>query len=350
MDTAATRPAARTLRDAPAIEITSTAAGRHVTSIFNSAVASWAVAAAWEIGLLDELIEKGQVDAVEFAAEHGLDAASTVGMCRALAAADLVEREGTLVRLSGYTTEMYRLKSFFHWLARGSAELFQQMPAAMVRANRTGSYYRRDSAAIAYACREINELCYESTFQAAVDRVGDDIGVVADLGCGSGARVRSLLSRFPAARGIGVDSARPPLEDARRDAEAAGVAERTTFIEADVLDLEPRPEFAEVELLTCFMMGHDFWPKDRCVATLRRLRECFPSARRLLIGDATRTEHTADRDLPIFVAGFELGHDLMGISLPTVADWEGVFEEGGWRLLRTNRINLTVGEVIFELA
>ena len=35
--------------------------------------------------------------------------------------------------------------------------------------------------------------------------------------------------------------------------------------------------------------------------------------------------------------------------LPGIADWESVFEEAGWRLVRTHRIDMTVGEVIFEL-
>ncbi|GIF07048.1 class I SAM-dependent methyltransferase [Actinoplanes siamensis] len=350
MTTSATRRRPRTGGPASPAGASGGAASPHVTSIFNSAVASWAVAAAWEIGLLDELMETGEVDAVVYAAAHGLDATSTVGLCRALASVDLVRRTGTVITLSDHSAEAYRMKSFFHWLSRGSAELFQAMPNALVKANRTGSYYRRDAAAIAYACREINELCYESTFRAALDRIDGDIGVVADLGCGSGGRVLDLLRRFPGARGIGVDIARPALVDARSDAEAAGLAQRATFLEGDVLQLRRRPEFDEVELLTCFMMGHDFWPKDRCVATLRRLRECFPAARRLLLGDATRTEGVADADLPIFVVGFELGHDLMGISLPTVAEWESVFDEGGWQLLRTNRIDMTVGEVIFELA
>ena len=51
----------------------------------------------------------------------------------------------------------------------------------------------------------------------------------------------------------------------------------------------------------------------------------------------------------MFTLGFELGHDLMGVFLPTVADWESVFDEAGWELVRTNMIDMTVGEVIFEL-
>jgi len=318
-------------------------------SIYNSAVAAWAIAAAWEIGALDELHQSRTLDAESFAARHGLDPVGTVGLFRALASVGVVRRRGAVVTVAAGFDEVYRYKSFFHWLSRGSAELFRQMPAVLVSENRVGSFYQRDSAAIAYACREIDELCYAPAFWAAMGRLDFELTNVVDLGCGSGARVLDILARYPRARGIGVDIARPALDGARADAAAAGAADRVAFIEADVLELDERPEFADVELITCFMMGHDFWPRDSCVTALRRLRKVFPSAQRLLLGDATRTGDIPDTELPVFTLGFELGHDLMGAFLPTVADWESVFDEAGWTLARTNRIDMTVGEVVFEL-
>jgi phenylpyruvate C(3)-methyltransferase len=320
-----------------------------VAAIYNSAVAAWAIAAAWEVGALDELHEARTLDAGSFAARRGLDPAATAGMFRALASVGVVQRRGPVVAAAGTFDEVYRYKSFFHWLSRGSAELFRQMPSVLVTQNRVGEFYRRDAAAIAYACREIDELCYAPTFWAAMERLDFDLSTVVDLGCGSGGRVLDILARYPRARGIGVDVARPAIEAARAGSQAAGAAGRVTFVHADVLDLDERPEFADIELITCFMMGHDLWPREDCVAALRRFRKVFPSARRFLLGDATRTAGVSDSDLPVFTLGFELGHDLMGVFLPTVADWESVFDEAGWELVRTNTIDMTVGEVIFEL-
>jgi SAM-dependent methyltransferase len=318
-------------------------------TIYNSAVAAWAIAAAWEIGALDELHRSRVLDAESFAARRGLDPACTAGLFRALASVGVVRRRGPVVAAAGAFDEVYQYKSFFHWLSRGSAELFRQMPSVLVSENRVGQFYQRDAAAIAYACREIDELCYAPTFWEAMGRLDFDVSQVADLGCGSGGRVLDVLARYPRARGVGIDISRPALDAARAGSSAAGMSDRVTFIEADVLDLQERPEFAGVELITCFMMGHDFWPRENCVAAFRQLRKVFPSARRLLLGDATRTAEVPDSDLPVFRLGFELGHDLMGVFLPTVADWEPVFDEAGWKLVRTNSIDMTVGEVVFEL-
>lgn len=318
-------------------------------AIYNSAVASWAIAAAWEIGALDELRRERRLDPTAFAERHGLDTLATVGMFRALAAVEVVERQdGTVVAARNFD-EVYRYKSFFHWLSRGSAELFRQMPSALARNEQVKPRYTRDAAAIAFACREIDEFCYAPTFWAAMERLDFDFSVVTDLGCGSGSRVLDILARYPGTRGIGIDIARPAIEAAQAKSAAAGMSDRATFIEADVLALGEHPQFERVELITCFMMGHDFWPRENCVAALRRLRALFPSARRLLLGDATRTAGFPDTELPVFTLGFELGHDLMGVFIPTIADWESVFAEADWKLLRTNRIDLTVGEVIFEL-
>lgn len=322
---------------------------RGIASIYNSAVAAWAIAAAWEIGALDELHRARTLDTAEFAVRGGLDPQSTTGLFRALAAVGLVRRDGVVVHTLDGFDDMYRNKSFFHWLTRGSAELFREIPSVLRTENRTGDYYRRDAAAIAYACREIDQVTYAPTFRAALDRVDFPFTRVADLGCGSGARLMQILDRHPGTTGVGIDIAQPSIDVARKEAAEAGFAGRAEFVRGDVLRLEPRPEYADIELLTCFMMGHDFWPRENCVATLRRLREVFPAARRLLIGDATRTS-LPDTELPVFTLGFELGHDLMGTFLPTVEDWESVFEEGGWELVRTNRIEMTVGEVVFELA
>jgi hypothetical protein len=55
---------------------------------------------------------------------------------------------------------------------------------------------------------------------------------------------------------------------------------------------------------------------------------------------------TAPQDAPPGREG--AGPGGQGAFLPTVADWEPVFDEAGWQLVRTNRIDITVGEVVFE--
>ncbi|GAA0947997.1 hypothetical protein GCM10009560_64970 [Nonomuraea longicatena] len=320
-----------------------------VAYIYNSAVAASALSAAWDLGMLDELHDRGEIDAPDFAARRQLDPRSTVGLLRALAAVGIVHRDGTKAVPAAYFAEAYRTRAFFHWLMRGSAQLFREIPEVMMEKNRHGEFCRRDSSAIARACREISALTYDPWFWQAVENLEFKPRRIVDLGCGSGERILRLLRRFPETHGIGIDIAAAAIKDAADDADTADLAARVSFLEADVRTMQSRETFDDVELITCFMMGHDFWPRDDCIGQLRRIRALFPNARRFLLGDATRSAVTHDRKFRTFTLGFELAHDLMGKFLPTVPDWESVFGEGGWSVRRRHFIDLAVGEVIFEL-
>jgi len=322
---------------------------RAAAQIYNSAVAAWAISAAWELGALDVLRTHGKLNAGEFAAANNLHAPSVHGMLVALAAAGILDREeGVFVTTTNFD-EIYRTKSFFHWLSRGCSDLFTDMPNVLRNDNRSGDFFHRDAAAISYACRDINANCFDPAFWAAMDSLDAPFSLVADLGCGSGERLMQIVRRYPAVRGLGLDIAPAALAAARTDRDRAGLTSRIDFVEADVRVATDMPAFADVDLLTCFMMGHDFWPREQCVTILSRLRRQFPKVRKFLLGDATRTVGTPDDDIPIFTLGFELGHDMMGVYLPTMKEWEGVFEESGWRLTREHLVTELNASVVFEL-
>lgn len=324
-------------------------AQRAAADIFNSTVAASAVGAAWETGALDELKENGKLDATEFAARNDLHEASAMSMFAALASVRIVERRATTVLTGPVFDEVYRHRSLFHWLSQGSGELFRRMPYVMRNANRAGEFYRRDPVAISFACREISERYFDPAFWRAMDGLGFPVTAVADLGSGSGERLIQIAARHPGVRGVGIDIAEPAVEMARAEVAARGLADRISFHVGDARAMRPAPEFADVDLVTCFMMGHDFWPRDNCVSSLRAIRAAFPNARRFLLGDATRTVGLPDDELPIFTLGFEVGHDLMGVYLPTLDEWDGVFEDGGWRLVRKHLIDTLSVSVVFEL-
>lgn len=318
--------------------------------IFNSAVAAFAIATAWETGALDELSDCGRLNVPEFCASHDLHVASVRSMVAALASAGVVLRAGDIVSPGPQFAEVYRDKAFFHWLTIGCGELFSNMPRIVRNRNRSGEFYRRDGAAIAFACREINARCFDPVFFQAVAALNFTPAAVADLGCGSGGRLAQLADRFPAVRGVGVDISADALRDAEKFVHEAGFGDRLTFVEGDVLTLQAAEQFADVELLTCFMMGHDFWPREQCVATLRRLRRAFPAARRLLLGDTARTQDIPDSGKPVFTLAFETAHDLMGVTLPTLADWAGVFADGGWHCQNVYTVDTPADSVLYELA
>ncbi|KAI9168035.1 Phenylpyruvate C(3)-methyltransferase [Paramyrothecium foliicola] len=321
-----------------------------VAHIFNSAIASPAIAAAWELGFLDALVKQQEVSIEKYAAQNNLDLPSLRGLASALAIVDVVKRDADTVTAGVHFDEAYRNKSLFHWLSLGSGTLFARMQHVIRNENRTGSFYSRDSAAIAYACREANVEFFDPIFWKAMGEIDYKVNSVVDLGCGSGERLMQILERYPGATGIGVDIAEGALKFASAEATRRGFNDRLTFIQGDARAPEYREEFSKVDLLTSFLMGHDFWPRENCIATLKSLRTAFPNVRRFLLCDTARIllESTdksdtsrsryavTEDDVPTFTLGFEFGHALMDTFIPTVEDWEGVFEEAGWRCRKSH--------------
>ncbi|MBK1787879.1 class I SAM-dependent methyltransferase [Prauserella cavernicola] len=333
-----------------AVPSTGREARERVANVYNSTVAAFAISSAWDVGALDALRERGVVDSAEFAADRGLDRRATQAMFAALAGVGVVTRAGTEIRPGPDFAEFYGSKAFYHWLTIGSVSLFADMANVLETKNRSGEFYQRDAPAIGRACRDINQLAFEPVFWEALDELDFDPKAVGDLGAGSGERLLQLLNRFPVSSGVGLDIAGSVLVDAERHLRDAGVGDRAELIVADATALEPDPRFAEVELLTCFMMGHDFWPRENCVASLSRLREVFPNVRKFLLGDTARTHGIADTRMPVFNLAFEVAHDLMGVYLPTLEEWEGVFAESGWKLDRARRVEVPSDSVIYELS
>ncbi|GHG75511.1 hypothetical protein GCM10018980_72950 [Streptomyces capoamus] len=317
------------------------------SDIFNASVASSAIGAAWEAGALDELADHDKLDIAEFAERQDLDPSAVEGMFQALASVRIVQRSAGMVFPDVNFAEVFRAKAFYHWLSRGSAALFADMPAVLRNENRTGQFYRRDSSAIAVACRDINANFFDPVFHGVVDKL--EFTKIADLGCGSGERIISVLRGNPDTTGLGIDIAEGALSVAEEAVRESGFDDRISFILDDATAPAPHAEFADVDLLTSFLMGHDLWPRDNCVASLRRLRAAFPNVRRFLLGDTARTTTIPDSEIPVFTLGFEVAHRMMGVYLPTLQEWRGVFEEGGWRLVAEHRVETPADSVIFEL-
>jgi SAM-dependent methyltransferase len=246
--------------------------------------------------------------------------------------------------------DVHRNKAYFHWLGAGCGELFTAMPAIVRNGNRVGEFYRRDPSAIAHACREINTHAFDPTFHRVLDALDDRITRVADLGCGSGARLAQLAERWKGVRGVGIDVSATALIRADEHLGSVGLGGRFDLVEGDVRAMEFDSRFTGIEVVTCFMMGHDLWPLANCRESLRRLRAAFPNARRFLLGDTARTAGVPDREKSVFTLGFETAHDLMGVYLPTLDEWAEAFVGSGWQLVRAHPVTSPADSVIFELA
>ena len=91
-------------------------------------------------------------------------------------------------------------------------------------------------------------------------------GTAADVGCGGGRAAIMIARAFPKARIVGYDLHAESIERARRNAEAAGVADRVTFEAADGSRMPAR----KFDFVSTFDVVHDAVDPVGLMAAIRR--------------------------------------------------------------------------------
>lgn len=320
-----------------------------VAELFSSYVAAAALAAAHELGLLEQIARADSVPLMPGDQAGRIDHTVLEAIWNALHWAGVIQiRDGQTVAAGPGFTDAYAARGYFYWLVRGCGELFTESPRLALTANRDGNFYHRDMRAVAIGAQLIGEDQTEQLLQAVLADLAPKR--VADLGCGSGQRIIGLASQDPEVSCVGVDISGDAVRLASEKVTSLGLSGRVIIRQADVRVLDPDPVFDDIDVVTCVFMGHDFWPFDDCVTTLRRLRNVFPTACRLLLCDVTRTGTWHGPGTPIFTLGFEFSHALMGVYIPTFAEWQRAFAASGWTCEAVHDLAAPPNGHLFELS
>lgn len=314
-----------------------------VAEMFSAYVAASALSAAHELGLLDQLAVTGTADMVG----NGLDDGVLGRIWAALSWAQIVDIEHDRVVQGRHFGAAYAARGYFYWLVRGNGQMFAAAPQLARADQRKGRFYQRDMRAVALGSLLIGQAEVEPLFDKLIAHM--PVRKVVDLGCGSAHRLIRMARDRPDLLGIGLDISDEAVTVAAEAVAAAGLGHQISVRHADVRKLDPDPDYAEVDTILCVFLGHDFWPLPDCVSTLRRVREVFPAARRLLLCDVVRAAGPPAPGTPIFTLGFEFAHALMGVYLPDFSEWREAFAASGWRCEATQPIAAPPNGYLFEL-
>src|SRR5215472_6184428 len=126
-------------------------------------------------------------------------------------------------------------------------------------------------------------------------------GRVADVGCGTGQALIALARAFPAITATGYDVHQPSLEQARRAAAAAGVADRISYHALDAAAGLPEA----FDVITTFDVVHDAVDP---LGLLRSIRDALRPGGRYLCLEINCSDQAADNTGPIaaLLYGFSL--------------------------------------------
>jgi hypothetical protein len=300
------------------------------TRLYNSAIGASAIAASMELGLLDAIQTDGTLDIEAFCTANELHPWSVTSILLVLARFGFVEvsADRKTATKGEKFQEAFEDKGYFLWLMRGYGNLLQNLATIVKENNCTTDGIGRDGKYIAMAGRDYGARYVDPHFTEAMAEM--PFTVAADLGCGSAERLMGLARARPDFRGVGVEVNKGAVDLARRSVKAAGLEDRVQVVHFDVKNLVYQPEFEDVEVLFCFFMGHDLWPRPNCLRAFTSIRQAFPNLKRFLFSDTYRSDLPIPGETPIFTLGFEFTHDLMGQYIPSVAEWEDLFVEAGW--------------------
>lgn len=299
-------------------------------SMFNATIAGSAIAAAFELGLLDELEAQESLSIASFCEERDLHEPSVRALLQALQSFEIVVLDqNDSVAVSGTLfLEAYSEKGYFSWLWGGYGEMLQNLGALARNSNRHGEFLPRDGRRIAWAGRDYGARFVDRHFTKALN--GTPFKAAADIGCGSADRLIGIAQEHREFRGVGVEVNGGAACLAREAIREAGLADRLSILHGDLRDVETSAECLGVDVVFSFFMGHDLWPRAECLTALNRLRDVFPNSERFLLCDTYRSDAMGSADMPVFTLGFELTHAVMGQYVPSLTEWMDLFEDSAW--------------------
>ncbi len=310
-----------------------------VDEAFNGYVAAQVVFALDRLGLLEELLEHGWLDVRETAVRVGADEVMLGELLRAAQACGyLVLTDGRAV-ITQAGRDMALMRGYFTWAVGGYSDLFSDIAGIISGDRRFNSDIFRDEAMVALGSGQNDQAFMAKTVDEVVGQL--DFTTIADLGSGTSARVCRVAAARGGARGVGLDISDAATRLAQGAIRQAGLDGNVQALRADVLGVvtgaEQHPVLAEVDAVMSFFLLHDLLAAAETRSrVMPGLREAFPKARTFVLADTMlRPAQPSDATLPVFSAGYELAHALMGVPLHTKDTYETLFTQAG---LRTRQV------------
>lgn len=307
---------------------------RSMTDAYAGAVLTHALAVAFDLGLLSAIAETGGCTAEALAQRTGVARNVIDAVTNTLAWFGVLRSTGDRLERGQRFAEAEAEQAFAAWLCLGYGALL----AESFRSAGGPEVPRRQPAAVARAGADYGRRFVDASLRTAIGE--EPARVIADLGCGSGARLLDLLESDPSRRGVGVDIAGAAISVAQEQAHARGLSGRVEFIQDDVKNLRQSSRLATVDLVISCFMWHDLFPVEAAVAALDELLEAFPRASRVLLVDTVWRRLPEAPDVLPFVHGFQFIHGLLGEHVPDHEEWRRVFAASRWVLEREEELPL----------
>lgn len=316
-----------------------------VADLLNGFIGTYVLYSLIRTGVLDHLYDGpgaaggGAVPVARLAADTGTDPDVLVPLLRSADRAGLVAHDPARAEVAPTARgrHAHRVRGYFTATVGGFGDVFRSLDSLALGRDSFASGALQDGHLTALGCAQ-NWTFQKPLFDEAT--AGLAFTHAADIGCGAATRLIHLVESRPGTTGIGVDVNAEACQLARQNVKRAGLDDRITIVQADMLDVvsDPAayPQVAEADLVTSYFILHHFVGGEIGGRPfLTAFREAFPAARHVVVADGF-TEEPGERApvTPLFTLAYELFHDVMGIDLQTHAAQRRHFADAGFTVLR----------------
>ena len=205
-----------------------------LANVFNSTMVSSAISAAYELGFIEQLQEENIIDIGIFCQQNNLHQPSFEAIILALGCFDIcsLNDNNRMVQQGSLFSEAYRYKGYFLWLVQGYGYLLHNIASIAKNENRSNDFIKRNGKYIALAGRDYGKQFVDGYFEKLLEEFPYQF--VADLGCGSAAKLINLAKKATEVRGIGIDINSEAVKTAQLAVDNAGLQARIKIIEGDI--------------------------------------------------------------------------------------------------------------------
>lgn len=285
------------------------------------------IAALDKVGVIKDLEDSG----IEVGRAHHRSVGDTAlleASLRYLAQRGIVEEESGLYTLSTLGKAVREDKGYLVWLSGSYGEALHSLDALLRGTMRYGEDIVRDGHWVAEGSALIGRKDVAPEAMKLLE--GLSFNRVVDLGCGNARFLQAVCQRFDC-DGVGIDISPEACDDAAREIQSAGLADRMQVRCGDAMDLAPIPQLSETELVISFFMLHEIAAQSRSSVMdyFSEMSSRLPRGAHILIGEVAPPQPWPTEPPELFTPEFALIHAVMRQSLPTEEEWREMLEEAG---------------------
>ncbi len=300
-----------------------------------------------EIGMIEELLDKGHVDILKFGRENNFDVETLKILSDYFSVVGIFDKSHFDYRLTSYGKELFDVSRGIFTLLYAYMPVFEALPAIIHKDKKYGVDIFRKSDFVGKGSNELAELLPFPYARDILKR--HKVNKILDIGCGAGEFLINSC-RDNGFYGYGVDISPEVIAIASQNAQAKGVDSKAKFAVGDLCAVhELHKEFKKVDALVLMFVLHEFLKdSDRKVVTiLSQIRENFPKSF-ILICEIVRWNIQKLTEHPISLAEHHLFHNLSKQGLANIEQWRSIFREAGFICAEERRFD-RAGQAYFLL-